>query len=63
MTDLAYPAATELAETLPSPESTATETACGVCGNHALAEGTVHEFAGNLGTRLICQVCGAHRVT
>ena len=38
------------------------ELACGVCGHHALDEDSPHEFAQNLTDRLICQVCGAHRL-
>ncbi len=39
------------------------EQACPVCGQHALDEDTPHEFAGGLSDRLICGVCGAHRVS
>lgn len=37
-------------------------TNCGVCGQYALTEDSIHEFAGGLSDRLVCQACGAHRV-
>ncbi|MBA8824628.1 hypothetical protein FHX42_001975 [Saccharopolyspora lacisalsi] len=47
----------EVASTTPSSEG------CQVCGHFALTEDTSHEFAHRPINRLICQVCGAHRVT
>lgn len=49
------------AESVPTPPSAMT---CQVCGNPALQAPEEHEgIAQELNSRLICQVCGAHRVT
>lgn len=37
--------------------------ACPECGRHDLHEDSPHEFAGGLIDRLICQACGAHRLS
>lgn len=42
---------------------TASELACGVCGQYGLYEDALHQFAPGVTERLIYTVCGAHRVS
>lgn len=43
--------------------ATLSEPACGVCGQYGLYQDALHhQFAAGAAERLICAVCGAHRV-
>ncbi len=43
--------------------TTSSSDSCQVCGHFALTEGALREFTHRPINRLVCQVCGAHRVT
>lgn len=55
---LIHPDTVESASTMSTPS----QLICRVCGHYALLGNTVHEVADGLGERLVCQICGAHRV-
>ncbi|MBK0866871.1 MAG: hypothetical protein IJH84_10515 [Saccharopolyspora sp.] len=58
MASRTHPADPQLAPTL----SLESQLACGVCGHHALTESADHDRADDPRDRLICQICGAHRL-
>lgn len=58
MASRTHPADPQMTATL----SVESQLACGVCGHHALTESPDHDPSDDPRDRLICQICGAHRL-